>query len=62
MGVIEKIESFKIPEVNRLLDKMFTSNNLDRRMEICNRILTELEYSGIDIDDIEDDLKEICIN
>jgi len=62
MEIIKKIESFNIPVVNQLLDKIFLSKSLDRRMEICDRILTEIERTGIDITSIEDDLKELCIN
>ncbi len=61
MEIIEKIESFNIPSVNKLLDRIFESTSLDRRMEICDRILTELERAGVDVANFEDDLKEICI-
>jgi hypothetical protein len=62
MNIITKIKSYKIKEVNQLLNKMLSSNNLDKRMEYCDELLSELEMNDIDISEIEDDIKDLVIN
>jgi len=62
MNIITKIKSYKIKEVNQLLNKMLSSNNLDKRMEYCDELLSELEMNDIDISEIEDDIKDLVIS
>ena len=61
MNIITKIKSYKIKEVNQLLNKMLSSNNLDKRMDYCDELLSELEMNDIDISEIEDDIKDLAI-
>ena len=43
MNIVTKIKSYKIKEINQLLNKMLSSNNLDKRMDYCDELLSELE-------------------
>jgi len=61
MNIVTKIKSYKIKEVNQLLNKMLSSNNLDKRMDYCDELLSELEMNDIDISEIEDDIKDLAI-
>jgi hypothetical protein len=61
MNIVTKIKSYKIKEINQLLNKMLSSNNLDKRMDYCDELLSELEMNDIDISEIEDDIKDLAI-
>ena len=65
-NVIEYLESMENEIVNKLLDDLFSSDDLEERMDICSDILTELELTMDDEDlesdwysDLEDELKDI---
>jgi hypothetical protein len=61
MDITNKLKNYKIKEVNKLLEKLAYTNNLDKRMDICDDILMELEENDIDTFDIEDDVKDLAI-
>ena len=68
-NVIEYLESMENEIVNKLLDDLFSSDDLEERMDICSDILTELELTMDDEDlesdwysDLEDELKDITLS
>lgn len=65
MNVFEIIEKLDNKKVSKKFDKMIESNNLDKRIELCDEIITELSYleheEGFNWDEFVDELKSICI-
>ena len=45
-----------------ILDKIFESDNINERMELCDELIDELLFNDIEVDDIEDDIKDLALN
>lgn len=68
-NVIDYLESLNDENINSLLENLFSSDDLDERMDICTEILTTFEFM-VDDEDLdsewfsvlEDELKEITLS
>lgn len=68
-NVIDYLESLNNDHIKTLLEELFSSDDLDERMDICTEILTTFEFM-IDEEDLdsewfstlEDELKEITLS
>jgi len=65
-SVIEYLGSFNSETINELLDELFSSDDMEEKMDICESILTELEFTfdeeELDSDwfmNLHDDLKDL---
>jgi hypothetical protein len=68
-NVIEYLESMNNETITTLLDELFTIDDLEERMDICENILTELELSLTEEEvssdwysDLEDELKDVTLS
>jgi len=61
-NIIKKLESFKIPEVDKLVNELFSTDNYEERVEFCECIIDALLFNDIDVDDLEDSIKELALN
>lgn len=64
--IIRKINNLDIPddvkdEINDLIAELLAEDDLEQRMDICDEILTTLEFEGVDLSDLEDDIKDITL-
>ena len=69
VNVIDYLESLNNETIKTLLDDLFSSDDLDERMDICTQILTTFEFMLDDEDldsewvsNLEDELKEITLS
>ena len=69
VNVIDYLESLNDETITTLLDELFSSDDLDERMDICTQILTTFEFmlDNEDLDsewfsNLEDELKEITLS
>lgn len=68
-NVVEYLESLNNENINSLLDDLFSSDDLEERMDICTEILTTFEFM-LDEDeldsewfsDFEDELKDVTLS
>jgi hypothetical protein len=65
-SVIEYLESFNSETINELLDEFFSSDDMEEKMDICESVLSELEFTfdeeELDSDwfmNLHDDLKDL---
>ena len=65
-SVIEYLETFNSETINELLDEFFSSDDMEEKMDICESILTELDFTlndeELDSDwymNLHDDLKDL---
>lgn len=65
MNVFEIIENLNNKRVSKKFDNMINSNNLDKRMELCDEIISELSYleedEEFEWDEFVEELKNVCI-
>jgi len=65
MDIHSSINTHPNKRVRNLFDKMISSNNLDKRMDLCDELINELEDTelpdGIDYDELVDELKDFAI-
>ena len=64
--MIEYLETFNSETINELLDEFFSSDDMEEKMDICESILTELDFTlndeELDSDwymNLHDDLKDL---
>lgn len=63
MDIITKLEGLENPRINRLLERLFGSSNLDVRMKICDDIIIELELMGLPPNsDVVDEIRDLAIS
>lgn len=62
MHITKVINSYGIKEADAILDKIFESDNINERMELCDELIDELLFNDIEVDDIEDDIKDLALN
>ena len=62
MDIITRLEGYGIKRINKKLDKIFATSDIDKRMNLCDDILEELRNNEIEVDDImEDEIKELTL-
>ena len=69
VNVIDYLESLNDETITTLLDELFSSDDLDERMDICTQILTTFEFMLDDEDldsewfsNLEDELKDLTLS
>ena len=60
---IEYLQSLKNKRIDRLVDRLFSSNDLDKRMDIIDEILNIIEWDyEDDYDRVEDSIKDLSLH
>ena len=60
--IVDRLEKFDISEVNECINSLFSSDNIDERMDLATDIITILQQHDIDVTDFEDEIKDLAIN
>lgn len=61
-NIIDFFDFISNQEINDLFNKMLSTQNLDKRMDICDEILSIIQWEYEDYyDDVEDDIKELTL-
>lgn len=62
MDIVKLINSYGIKEADDILNKIFESDDINERMELCDELIDELLFNDIEIDDIEDEIRDLTLN
>lgn len=60
-NIVKVLESYQIAEVDTLLKELFSTNIIEERIDICDAIIDCLLWNDIEIDEIEDQIKDLTI-
>jgi hypothetical protein len=61
-SIYDKLASYKNANVNSYVRRLLEARKFDTRMNLCDLILGELGLCGVDIEEIEDEVKDLAID